>query len=309
MRSSGAGRLVGWVVAGLCALLALGPGVALAGKVRVVATTSIIGDWVRVVGGDDVEVTTLVGADGDPHEYEPVPGDSMSIAQASVVFENGLGLENWLDKLFRSAESKATRVVITKGIEVRHVAAAEGETDGGGDVDPHAWQSVKDAAIMVGNVRDALVLADPGHAGDYKARAGAYIDQLNELDRWVQGQINSIPAARRKLVTSHDAFGYFGERYGVDISRSALESVTTEASDPSAKQIAEVVEQIKASGAPMIFLENIQNPKLIEQIASEANVKVGPPLYSDALGQAGTAGGTYLKMVRYNVTTLVEALK
>jgi ABC-type Zn uptake system ZnuABC Zn-binding protein ZnuA len=186
----------------------------------------------------------------------------------------------------------------------------EGERPNGkdDDRDPHAWQSVKNATVMVGNIRDALVKADPAHADDYKARADAYIKQLNELDVWVKEQINSIPEGRRKLFTSHDAFGYFGQRYGLDISRSALESVTTEAADPSARQIADVVDQIKASGVPVIFLENIQNPKLINQIATEANVKVGPPLYSDALGQPGTDGDTYLKMIRYNVQTVVKAL-
>jgi zinc/manganese transport system substrate-binding protein len=268
-------------------------------KLNVVATNSIIGDWANIVGRDDIELKMLVGPDGDPHEYEPTPADSVALSSADLIFENGLGLENWLDKLYGSAESRATRVAITQGIEVRHV---------GGDLDPHVWQSVKDAVVMVGNIRDALVRADPTHAGHFKARADVYIRQLTELDAWVQAQINSIPAPRRKLVTSHDAFGYFGQRYGMDISGSALESVTTEASDPSARQIADAVDQIKRSGVPVIFLENIQNPKLIDEIASDADVKVGPPLYSDALGQPGTDGDSYIKMIRYNVQTLVRAL-
>jgi zinc/manganese transport system substrate-binding protein len=281
-----------------------------AAKPNVVATTSIIGDWVGIVGADDVALTTLVGPDGDPHEYEPAPADSIALSQASLVFENGLGLENWLDKLYASSGSSAVRVVIANGIQVRHVPLSEGELPNGNgdDRDPHAWQNVKNAVIMVGNIRDALIQADPGHAADYQARADAYIHQLNGLDEWAARQIRSIPASRRKLVTSHDAFGYFGQRYGLDISRSVLESVTTEASDPSARQIAEVVEQIKASGVPVIFVENTQNPNLINQIASEAGVKVGPPLYSDALGEAGTDGDTYVKMIRHNVQVLVKAL-
>jgi zinc/manganese transport system substrate-binding protein len=227
-----------------------------------------------------------------------------------LVFENGFGLENWLDKIYTAAQSKAPRVVITDGVELRHVPESEGERPNGkdDDRDPHAWQSVKNAAIMVGNIRDALVKADPAHAADYQSRAGAYIKQLNDLDAWAQEQINSIPEAHRKLVTSHDAFGYFGQRYGMDISRNALESVTTEASDPSAKQIVDVVEAIKASGVPVIFLENVENPKLMNQIASEAHVRIGPPLYSDALGQPGTDGDTYIKMMRYNVQTLAKEL-
>jgi len=279
-------------------------------RLRVISTTSIIGDWVRIVGGDQIDLMTLVGPDGDPHDYEPVPADSVLLAQGDLIFENGFGLETWLDKLYTSAESKATRVVLTDGVELRRVGKTEGGNPGGqdDDRDPHAWQSVHNAAIMVGNIRDAFVKADPAHAADYRARSDAYINQLNDLDAWVQQQIQSIPADRRKLVTSHDAFGYFGQRYGIDVSRSALESVTTEASDPSARQIADVVEQIKASGVPVIFLENIQNPQLINQIAAEANVKVGPPLYSDALGQPGTAGDSYIKMIRYNVQTIVKAL-
>jgi zinc/manganese transport system substrate-binding protein len=297
----------------LAALLVLGfaPVAARAdGKPKVIATISIIGDWVHIVGGNDVDLTTLVGPDGDPHEYQPVPSDSIAISQADLVFENGFGLETWLDKLYTSAQSKAMRVVITDGVDVRHVPETEGERPNGkdDDRDPHAWQSVRNAAQMVANIRDALIKADPAHAADYKSRGDAYIAQLNDLDAWVQNTINMIPKEHRKLVTSHDAFGYFGQRYGVDISRSALESVTTEAADPSARQIANVVDQIRASGVPVIFLENIQNPKLIDQIANEANVKVGPPLYSDALGQPGTEGDTYVKMITYNVKTLVKAL-
>jgi zinc/manganese transport system substrate-binding protein len=293
------GCLLGWI-----AWAAL-PAIAAAdGKPRVIATTSIIGDWVHIVGGSDVELKTLVGPDGDPHEYQPVPSDDIALSNADLIFENGLGLETWLDKLYVSSQSRAIRVAVTGGVETLHVSNS-GENN---DLDPHAWQSVRNAGVMVGNIRDALVKSDPARAADYKARAGAYIAQLNDLDAWVQNQINTILPQRRKLITSHDAFGYFGLRYGVDVSRSALESVTTEASDPSAREIAQVVDQIKAAQVPVIFLENIQNPKLIDQIASEANVKVGQPLYSDALGRPGTDGDTYVRMIRYNVNTLVKAL-
>ena len=168
---------------------------------------------------------------------------------------------------------------------------------------------MKNAIVCVGNIRDALAQADPTHAQAYRARADAYDKQLEALDAYIAQQINSLPQERRKLVTSHDAFGYFGQRYGVDISRSALESVTTEAADPSAMQLAAVVDQIKAAGVPVIFRESMQNPRLIDQIASDANVKVGPPLYSDALGAPGSDGDTYLKMMRYNADVLVIALK
>lgn len=276
-------------------------------SIRVIATTSIIGDWVRAVGGGGIDLTTLVGPDGDPHEYEPVPADSIELSRAQIVFENGLGLENWLDKLYRASGSSARRMVVTDGIQPLHTS--ESSDSPADDLDPHVWQNVRNAAIMVGNIRDALMRIDPAHAADYALRAKEYTAELNDLDAWAQQQIATIPPARRKLVTSHDAFGYFGQRYGMDVNRSALESVTTEAADPSANQIAEVVEQIRATGVPVIFLENIQNPTLIKQIASEANVKVGPPLYSDALGPPGSSGDTYIKMIRYNVQTLVNALR
>lgn len=300
------------VAVALVGMLASGPRAAgPSAKPKVVATNSIIGDWVRNVGGDDIELITLVGPDGDPHEYEPVPADSITLTDARLIVENGLGLEHWLDKLYASSGSKAQRVVLTKGIEVRHVSESQGGRPNGknDDRDPHAWQNVRDAAVMVGHIRDALAAADPAHAQAYAARAAAYIRQLDELDAKLMRDIHSIPEPRRKLVTSHEAFGYFGQRYGMNISRSALESVTTEAADPSARQIADVVEQIKASHVPVIFLENIQNPKLIDQIATEAGVRVGPPLYSDALGKPGTAGDTYIKMMLYNDQVLTLALK
>jgi zinc/manganese transport system substrate-binding protein len=303
MRHLATPRLFRWIVIALATAMTAAPAIA---KLKVIATTSIIGDWVATVGGADVDVKILVGPDGDPHEYEPVPADSIAISQANLVFENGLGLETWLDKLYRSAQGGAKRIVVTDGIQVRHAPADQ--RGGGEDRDPHAWQSVPDAIIMVGNMTNALISADPAHAANYKTRSASYIAQLNDLDQWVHTQIQSIPPARRKLVTSHDAFGYFGDLYGIDISRSALESMTTEAADPSAMQIAHIVDQIKACGVPVIFLENIQNPKLIDQIAAEANVKVGPPLYSDALGPPGSSGDTYIKMIRYNVRTLVKAL-
>jgi ABC-type Zn uptake system ZnuABC Zn-binding protein ZnuA len=277
-------------------------------KLKTVATISIIGDWVKIVGGNDVELKTLVGPDGDPHEYEPLPQDDITLLKANVIFENGFGLETWLDRIYSSSDSRATRVVLTQGIDLRHIPATETQNADADDRDPHAWQNVKNASVMVRNIRDALEKADAPHAAAYAARAGAYLRELSDLDAWVQAEIDSLPPARRKLVTSHDAFGYFGDRYGVDISRSALESVSTETSDPSARQLAEVVSQIKASGVPVIFVENVQNPELINQIAEEAGVNVGPPLYTDALGKPGSPGETYVKMMRYNVTTMVKAL-
>jgi zinc/manganese transport system substrate-binding protein len=271
-----------------------------ASTLHAIATTSIIADWVRCVGGDHVQITSLVGPDGDPHEYEPVPGDAVVLSQSNLIFANGLGLETWLDKLYSSSQTKAPLIELARGVDPIITTA--------GEIDPHVWQDVTDAMVMVGNIRDALCRADPSHASQYQRNAAAYSQQLGDLDKWVRDQINSLPPTRRTLVTSHDAFGYFGRRYGMDVSRSALESVTSEASDPSAQQIAQVVSAIKSTGVPAIFLENIQNPHLIQQLAEDAQVKVAPSLYSDALGAAGSDGETYIKMIRHNVNTIVKAL-
>ncbi len=247
-----------------------------------------------------MQITSLVGPDGDPHEYEPVPGDAVVLSQSNLIFANGLGLETWLDKLYSSSQTKAPLIELARGVDPIITTA--------GEIDPHVWQDVTDAMVMVGNIRDALCRADPSHASQYQRNAAAYSQQLGDLDKWVRDQINSLPPTRRTLVTSHDAFGYFGRRYGMDVSRSALESVTSEASDPSAQQIAQVVSAIKSTGVPAIFLENIQNPHLIQQLAEDAQVKVAPSLYSDALGAAGSDGETYIKMIRHNVNTIVKAL-
>jgi zinc/manganese transport system substrate-binding protein len=268
-------------------------------KIRVVATTSIIGDWVRNIGGDQVDPTVLVGPDGDPHEYEPVPADSIALARCAIVFANGLGLETWLPKLLAGAQSSAQRVDVSSGIEPLHAGA---------ELDPHAWQDASDAMVMAHNIATALADADPLHGPAYLARASDYINQLRTLDQYIRQRISTLPPTHRQLITTHDAFGYFAHRYGLNVSRSALESVTSEATDPSPAQIERTVEQIRSTETPAIFLENIQNPRLIEQIASEAHVKVAPPLYSDALGMPGSPGDTYLHMMRYNVDTIVAAL-
>ncbi len=266
-------------------------------KPRVVATTSIFADWVKVVGGDDVDLTTLVGPDADVHEYQPVPADDVSLGKCDLLVEDGLGLESsWLDKLYLASHAEAVRAVLSKGVDVRHVPESEGERPNGrdDDRDPHAWLNVTDAEIMVDNLRDALVKVDPAHAADYTARTAAYEQGLAALDAYAMAQVHSIPERRRTLFTSHDAFGYLGLRYGLNVPRSALESVTTEASDPSAQKMAEVVSFVKASGVPVIFFDSVQNPRVIDQIASEAHVKVGPPLYDDAMGKPGSDADTYL---------------
>lgn len=298
------------------------------GSLQVVATYSILGDFVQQVGGDHISVTTLVGPGGDAHTFEPSPADSTKLAEADLIFENGLEFETWLDDLYTSSGSEAERIVVTDGIEPLAMEeghehdeepadeehadeehADEEHAHEHGEFDPHVWHDVTLAMHMVEQVRDALVEADPDNAAAYQDNASTYLDELSELDSWVKEQVATIPVAQRKLVTTHDTFGYFAAQYGFEVVGTAVSSFTTEAADPSAAEMAELVEEIKAAGVPAIFAENIANPRLIEQIASEAGVTVAATLYTDALGEPGSEGDTYLKMVRYNVNTMVTALQ
>ncbi len=301
-------------------------------KLKVVATFSILGDLVRNVGGDLIELTTLVPPGGDAHTFEPSPADGVALAAADVVFENGLQFEAWLPDLFVASGSKARRVVVSEGIEL--LKAPQGEhderadetatagldgqaegtstvgTDGHdeqGEWDPHVWHDVNNATRMVEHIRDGLTAADPANAATYRGNAGSYLQQIKALDAFVVERANTLPPERRKLVTTHDTFGYFARRYGFEIVGTPL-GVTTEAADPSAAEIAALMNQIKATGVPAIFTENIENSRLMQRIAREAGVELAPPLFSDARGEPGSDGDTYEKMIRYNVETIMKAL-
>lgn len=303
-------RIVAALLAALCAVVVAacggGSGADPAGptddRLRVVATFSILGDVVANVGGDRVALTTLVGPDGDAHVYEPTPQDAAAIANAAVVFENGLGFEAWLDELVEGSGTTAVRVVTTDGIEAG-VLVEEGVEE----QDPHVWQDVRNEIVVAEHVRDALVAADPDGKDAYEANAAAYMDELEALDAEIEERVASLPAERRKLVTTHDAFGYFARRYGFEIVGTAL-PLSTEAADPAAGDVAALVDRIEAAGVPAIFAENIENQALLERIANDAGVEPGPDLYSDALGPAGSAGATYLGMMRTNVDAIVGAL-
>jgi len=348
-------------------------GAAGGGPIQVVATFSILGDFVANVGGDRIQLTTLVGPGADAHTFEPSPADSVALADAALVFENGHGFEPWLEDLVSAAGARGRLVAVAEVIpplqlaEEDHGDVADGEgedgegaagaaagehtgehtgggvsttppseasgeaqvhehTAGGGaeagggteagaaphdehaEHDPHVWHDVLNAMQMVEAIRDALVEADPAGAAAYQANAAAYLAELRELDTWVTRQVATLPPERRKLVTAHDTFGYFARRYGFEVVGTALGAATTEAGDPAAADIAALVEGIRAGGVPAIFAENVQQPKLMAQIAREAGVRLGPPLYTDALGPPGGAGDTYVKMIRANVTALVGAL-
>jgi ABC-type Zn uptake system ZnuABC Zn-binding protein ZnuA len=291
------------------------------GVLQVVATHSILGDLVRNVGGDRIALLVLVGAGGDAHTFEPTPQDVAQIAKAELLFENGLEFEGWLDDAFAAADSKALRVAVSEGIELLAVAEeGEGHADEAvddhaaedgdhhGEVDPHIWQSVSNWILAAKNVRNALVQADPANAAAYEANAAAYIAELEKLDVEIFTQANALPAIRRVLFTSHDALGYFAARYGFEVAGAALASFSTEAADPSAAEVAELVQAIKAAGVPAVFTENTHNSQLLGQIALEAGIRLAPELYTDALGEPGSAGETYLKLMRSNIAAITGAL-
>jgi ABC-type Zn uptake system ZnuABC Zn-binding protein ZnuA len=288
-------------------------------RLQVVASFSILGDLVQDVAGDAADVTTLIGAGIDAHTYDPAPADLVTLESADIVFENGLGFEPWLDQFFESAQPASERVVVTEGIEPRHASEEEahegeaeheeeGEEHEHGEFDPHVWHDVANAIVIVENVRDALVAADPANAATYEANAAAKIENLQALDAWVREQVETLPEGRRKLVTSHDTFSYFAAAYGFQVLGTGFGSLSTEAGDPSARDIVALVAEIQAAGVPAIFAENVSNPDLMASIAAEAGVELAPTLYTDALGAPGTPGENYDGMMRSNVTTIVDAL-
>ncbi len=265
-------------------------------KINVVASFSILGDFARNVGGDRVNVTTLVGPNSDVHVYTPAPADANKIADAKLVIINGLGLEGWLPRLVQSSGSKAAIVTTTNGIAPRKL---------GSDADPHAWQSVVNAKIYVASIRDALIAADQSGAAAYRANADAYLAKLDALDRAVRDAVAQIPQVRRKVISTHDAFGYFAAAYG--IAFIAPQGVSTE-SEPSARDIAAIITQIRTAKIPAVFLENISDPRLMRRISAETGARIGGTLVSDSLtGENGDAP-TYIDMVRHNIKALTSAL-
>jgi zinc/manganese transport system substrate-binding protein len=276
-------------------------------RINVVATFSILGDFAKNVGGDRVNVTTLVGPNSDTHVYTPTPADAKTITDAKLVIVNGLGLEGWLPRLVKSSGSKAATLVATKGITPRKIDPSEvlSQEHDPGSADPHAWQSVINAKVYVANIRDALVVADPSGADTYKANADAYLEKLDALDRDVRDAVAKIPAERRSVISTHDAFGYFAVAYGVKFI--APQGVSTE-SEPSARDIAAIITQIRKQKIPAVFLENVTDPRLMRRIAAETGVAIGGTLYSDSLTEEKGPAPTYIDMVRHNIKALTSAL-
>ena len=288
----------------LAALLAASPARAQQ-RLNVIASFSILGDFVKNVGGDGVEVATLVGPNGNAHVYAPSPGDAKKVADAKLVFVNGLGFVGWLERLVMASGTKAPIVVATKGIKPLERAGGHDHDHDHGRADPHAWQSVANAKIYVANIRDALIAADPAGKDSYIANAAAYLAKLDALEREVREVIAKIPADRRRVITSHSAFGYFQDAYGV--SFTAPQGVSTEA-EASAKDVAAIIAQIKKQKAAAVFLENVTDPRLVEQIARETGAKVGGTLYSDALTDDKGDATTYIDLIRHNLRQLASAL-
>jgi zinc/manganese transport system substrate-binding protein len=285
----------------------------------VVASFSIIGDLARNVGGDRVKVTTIVGADGDAHVYEPSPADAKAMAKADVVLVNGLHFEGFLQRLVETSGTKATVVELTKSItpiefkpefaeeDEDHATANAGEAHDHdhGNVDPHAFQSIANAKIYVANIADAFCTADAAGCDAYKANAATYTGKLDVLEKEVKDAVASIPEGKRTVITSHDAFGYFEHEYGLTFH--APEGISTEA-EPSAADVAKQIDQVRREKAAAIFVENITHQRLIEQIASETGLKIGGTLYSDALSPAGGPASTYIDLMEHNIATIKGAI-
>lgn len=288
-------------------VLAAVPAMAQQPKVPVIATFSILGDFVREVGGERVELTVLVGPGSDAHVYAPAPGDAKKVAAARLVVQNGLGFEGWIDRLIKASNTKARIVVATRGVKPIK-GQGHGHAHGhshGDENDPHAWQSVANAKVYVANIRDGLIAVDPDGRETYTANADAYLKRLDALDAEARAALATIPQERRKVITNHDAFGYFGAAYGLRFI--APQGISTDAA-PSAQAVARIIRQIRQEKIPAVFLENVADPRLAERIAQESGAKLGGSLYSDQLSAADGAAGTYIDMVRHNIRVLTAAL-
>ncbi|MFL5187322.1 MAG: metal ABC transporter substrate-binding protein [Microvirga sp.] len=280
----------------------------IADKLKVVATFSILGDMVRNVGGERVEVATLVGPNGDAHVYSPTPADGRRLTEAKIVFTNGLKFEGWIDRLVKSSGTGAEKVEAAKGVKPlkgEEEGHRHGHDHGHGGSDPHAWQSIGNAKIYVANIRDALIAADEAGKATYQANAASYLKRLDEVEAEVKGLVAKIPPERRRIITSHDAFRYFEEAYGIDFV--APQGVSTE-SEASAKDVARIIQQIRREKIAAVFVENVSDARLMERIATETGAKIGSRVYSDALSEPNGPAGTYIDMMRHNIRAFSAAL-
>ncbi|GJD47309.1 putative periplasmic iron-binding protein [Methylobacterium crusticola] len=290
-------------------LLALGLGVGLgparAEPARVVATFSILGDLVRQVGGERVAVTTLVGPNGDAHGFVPAPADAKTLAAARLVVVNGLGFEGWIDRLIKASGTRAVLVVASAGITPLEEAPDQAHGHGDHAIDPHAWQNVANVKRYAATIRDGLIGIDPEGRPAYEANAAAYLAELDRLDAEVRAAIAGIPEARRRVITTHDAFGYFARAYGLRFL--APQGVSSD-SEATARDVAGIVRQIRRDKIPAVFLENVADPRLMRQIARESGAKAGGRVFSDALSEPSGPAPTYIEMMRHNIREFTAAL-
>ena len=269
-------------------------------KLKVVTSFSILADITRQIAGDKLELRNLVGADADAHVYQPSTDDAKAVFAADLIVANGLGFEPWLARLMASSEAPGTRIDASAGVLPLML-----DEDGHQVADPHAWQNLANAEIYVQNIAKALGQADPKNAAHYNAGRDAYLAQIRSLLAEAKAGLGQLPPSQRTIITSHDAFAYLGQAYGLNFI--APQGLST-ADEPSAAEVAALIRQIRADGVKAVFVENIRDPRLIQQIAAEAGAKVGGTLYSDALASEGPAS-TYLGMFKYNLDTLLAALK
>ena len=279
---------------------------AAAAPLNVVATFSILADMTQRVGGDRVQVHPLVGQDADAHVYQPTPADAKKIAQATLVVANGFGFEGWIDRLIKSSGYRGKVVLASQGIKtLSHPHEKGNQHDHNGDIDPHGWQDLTNALRYVDNVAQALSEVDPAGREAYQANATKYKQELSALDAELRASFNAIPAERRKVVTSHDAFAYFSRAYGISFISPV--GVNTE-TEPSAADVGRIIKQIKREHIPAVFMESISDPRLLERIRQESGAKIGGTLYSDTLSKPDGPASTYLSMMRHNARTLAAAL-
>jgi zinc/manganese transport system substrate-binding protein len=284
------------------------PAVAAAEPIPVVASFSILGDLVRVVGGDRVKVNTLVGPNADAHAFEPKPVDAKTILHAKLFVINGLNFEPWAQKLATSAGYKGMTVIASQGITARRMPPKQGHSQSAAqdDVDPHGWQDPNNVVTYVRNIEKSLSSLDPAGASSYKVNGDSYIQQLTALDQFAKDQFASIAPTKRHVITSHDAFGYFAARYQIRFLAPQGINADTE---PSAKGVAQLIRQIKHDKIRAVFIENMSNPRLINQLSKDTGVTPGVTLYSDALSDTMGPASTYLKMMQHNITALAAGMR
>lgn len=274
-------------------------------KLRVVATTTIVGDVVHQVGGDHIALTVLLPTGTDPHSFAATPRDVATVSQAHVVLANGLGLEEFLEELVDHAGGGRPVVSVSQGIEAREMAGAhdhEHET-----LDPHVWFSPANVMVWTRNVAQTLGTLDPAHQEAYTANAAAYEKDLNALDDWIEAEVARIPPARRKLVTDHATLGYFADRYGFEMVGTVVQGFSS-AAEPSAQEIALLEQEVRQHQVPAIFVGLTVNPNLAQRIAEDTGTRL-VPLYTGSLSSPGGEADTYLKFMRYDVTAIMEALR